>query len=268
MIQNFESKKPTPDSLLSKPLTAAKALVQALPYEGSIIIANGWMHYGPGHSPNVTEFIKPKREAKAAPILQALSRMTTEQAQTVLKHSVAACRGRFIKDYLFSVQELRALVPKLPAVFNSLNAPDIRFFDKTLTVKNAKVMAPHLARNPHLNAAMVRAWAKPERKYSVTADQMMQTELWRFNEITPVTHSIWHSGMFERDVDNKVPNEKYAKMDSRFQLLKKQVSKEASQLERVQAFKTILQGLLSPEPKTPGMHPLWGELFANAPDTD
>ena len=268
MIQNFESKKPTPDSLLSKPLTAAKALVQVLPYEGSIIIANGWMHYGPGHSPNVTEFLKPKREAKAAPILQALSRMTTEQAQTVLKHSVAACRGRLIKDYLFSVQELRALVPKLPAVFNSLNAPDIRFFDKTLTVKNAQVMAPHLARNPHLNAAMVRAWAKPERKYSVTADQMMQTELWRFNEITPVTHSIWHSGMFERDVDNKVPNEKYAKMDSRYQLLKKQVSKGASQLERVQAFKTILQGLLSPEPRTPGMHPLWGELFANAPDTD
>ena len=211
--------------MLTKPLAAAKALVQALPYEGSIITANGWMHYGPGHSPNVTEFLKPKREAKAAPILQALPRMTTEQAQTVLKHSVVASRGRLIKDYLFSVKELRALVPKLPAVFNSLNAPDIRIFDKALTVKTAKLLDPYLARNPHLNAAIVRAWAKPERKYSVTTDQMMQTEMWRFTEITPVTQSLWSNG-FERNVDQNLPNEKYAKMDSRFQKLKKQVQKK------------------------------------------
>ena len=268
MIENFEKKKPTPDSMLEKPLKAGAALVQALPFEGSILTANGWMHYGPGHSPNVTEFLKPKREAKAAPILQALPRMTTEQAQTVLKHSVAAARGRTIKDYLFSIEELRALVPKLPAVFNSLNAPDIRFFDKTLTVEAAQAMAPHFARNPHLNAAMVRAWAKPERRYSVAADQMMQTELWRFTEIKPVTHSLWHSGMFERDVEHNVPNDKYAKMDARFLQLKKQVSKEANQLERAGAFKTIMEGLLSPEPKAPGMLPLWEELFANAPDAD
>ena len=268
MIENFEKKKPTPDSMLEKPLKAGAALVQALPFEGSILTANGWMHYGPGHSPNVTEFLKPKREAKAAPILQALSRMTTEQAQTVLKHSVAASRGRTIKDYLFSIEELRALVPKLPAVFNSLNAPDIRFFGKGLTVEAAQAMAPHFARNPHLNAAMVRAWAKPERRVSAAADQMMATELWRFAEIKPVAHSLNQSGMFERDVDYNAPIDKYAKMDARFQQLKKQVSKEANQLDRAGAFKTIMEGLLSPEPKTPGMLPLWEELFANAPDAD
>ena len=57
-------------------------------------------------------------------------------------------------------------------------------------------------------------------------------------------------------------------MDARFQQLKKQVSKEANQLDRAGAFKTIMEGLLSPEPKTPGMLPLWEELFANAPDAD
>ena len=97
-------------------------------------------------------------------------------------------------------------------------------------------MAPHLARNPHLNAAMVRAWAKPERKYSVTADQMMQTELWRFNEITPVTHSIWHSGMFE-DVDNKVPPKNMPRW-THVSTIEKTVSKEASQLKGT-SFKTI-----------------------------
>ena len=268
MIENFETKKATPDSMLAPALKAGAELVRALPYEGSILTANGWMHYGPGHSPNVTEFLKPKREAKAAPILQALPKMTTEQAQTILKHSVAASRGRFVKDYLFTIEELRALVPKIPAVFNSLNAPDIQFFGKELTVETAQALSTHLARNPHLNAAMARTWAKPERKYSAAADQMMQTELWRFTEIKPVTHSLWHSGMFERDVGHDIPNEKYAKMDARFQQLKKQVSKEANQLERAGAFKSIMEGLLSPEPKSPGMLPLWEELFANAPDAD
>ena len=132
--------------MLEKPLKARPPSSKPS-FEGSILTANGWMHYGPGHSPNVTEFLKPKREAKAPPppgTLQDDDGASPDRPPTFS----GGFKGKDDQGLLFSIEELRALVPKLPAVFNSLNAPDIRFFGKGLTVEAAQAMAPHFAESP------------------------------------------------------------------------------------------------------------------------
>ncbi|NNM29248.1 MAG: hypothetical protein HKO57_06990, partial [Akkermansiaceae bacterium] len=262
------AKKPLPEDHFNSALPAATALVNALPYEGSRAVITGWMNFNAGDSGVFNNFVTPGREAKAAPLLQALRRLPAGQAREILGMTVAQGKGRKAADYLFSRDELRALVRDLPQVFNSLQAPDISLFDKTLTPEMAGAMAPNLARNPHAQAAMVRAWARPERNYSAAADQMMKSEMWRFNDIKAVTHGLWHSGMFERDVEHDVPIKKYGKLDARYQQLTKQVAKEAKSNERLAAFNALQKDLLSANPGIPGANVLWDELFAQAPDAD
>jgi tetratricopeptide (TPR) repeat protein len=266
--QSIVDRKEIAASLLGAPLRAAEELIAVLPYEGSIIVSEGWMHSRQGDSGVFSLFVKTRRAERAAPILKALRSMSTEQAQRVLGHKVNYARDRKLSDYLFSRAESRKLVRDLPAVFNSLSAPDVALFDKTLTVEDAKAMAPNLARNPHAQAAMVRAWAKPERKYSLAVDEMMKTDAWRFSEIKTLTHGLWHSGMFERDIKYEVPLKKYAKLDGRYQKLKSQINKKANSKDRLAAFNTLRTDLLSASPKIAGSLPLWDELFTQSPDAD
>ncbi|MCH7224681.1 tetratricopeptide repeat protein [Haloferula sp. A504] len=263
------AKKPIPEDHFNSALPVAEAMIAAAPFEGSRAAMIGWMNFNAGDSGVFNSFVTPGREAKAAPILKTLRQLPPQQAQALLQMTVDQARGRKVADYMFSKDELRALVKDLPQVFNSLAAPDVPLFDATLTPEVAKEIAPHLARNPHAQAAMVRAWARPERRYSAAADQMMKSEMWRFDDIKTLTHGLWHSGMFEREgEDHNAPNVKYNNLDSRYQKLKQQVSKEAKNNERLAAFKTLQADLLSANPSTPGALPLWDALFAQAPDAD
>jgi tetratricopeptide (TPR) repeat protein len=255
-------------SLFDGPLRAAEALVAVMPYEGSIIVAEGWMHFNAGDSGVFATFVNPGREKKAAPVLNALQTMSADQVRGILERNVVGAKGRKVADYLFSPAELRTLVQKSPAIFNSLSAPDVPLFDKTLTAADAKVLAPNLARNPHMDAALVRAFAKDERRASAVIDEMMKTEMWRFGDVKGVSDAIARSGMFENDGNQKASDKKYAQLDARYQQLKKQVAKGASANDRLAAFNTLYKELLSPAPSIPGALPLWDEIFVNAPDPE
>jgi tetratricopeptide (TPR) repeat protein len=268
MAAKVGAKEKIHDHLLDDAMKAADALVRALPYEGSIAVAKGWMHFNAGDSGVFSTFVMPRREEKVAPLLKALRSLPADQARDILATKFKGAKGRMPAGYLFSQQDLRVLVPQIPAVFNTLTAPEVPLFDKTITPDEAKTMAPHLARNPHAQAAMVRAWAKPERKYSAVTDDLMKSGMWRFSDIKALTHGLWHSGMFERDVAHDVPIKKYEKLDARYQQLKKQVDAKASRKDRLAAFKSLQGDLLSASPKITGALPLWGELLKQAPNAD
>ena len=268
MGEQVNARQQIPEESMDAALKAAATLVAALPYEGSVAVAKGWMHFNAGDSGVFSNFVNPRRAEKAAPILKALRGLPADQAREILSLHVAGARNRKLAEYLFSREDVRVLVTEIPEVFNTLSAPDVPLFDKTLTPEDAKTMVPHLVRNPHSQAAMVRAWAKPERKYSAVTDDMMKSEMWRFNDVKALTHGLWHSGLFERDVEHDVPIKKYANLDARYQQLKKQVSKEAKPGDRKAAINTIYKDLLSANPSIPGALPLWDELFTNAADAD
>jgi tetratricopeptide (TPR) repeat protein len=262
------AKQKVPDAISDGPLQAAAALVAALPYQGTIIVAEGWMHFNAGDSGVFSTFLAPRREEKAAPLLKAMQSMSADQVRDILARNVDGARGRKVADYLFSTVELRALVQQSPEIFNSLSAPDVPLFDKTLTAAEAKAIAPNLARNPHLQAALVRAFARDERRSSVVVDEMMKTDLWRFDEVKSINQAVVSSGLFENDENKKAAGKKDALPDARDQQLKKQVAKGASAKDRLAAFNALNKDLLSASPGIPGALPLWDELFANAPDPE
>ena len=268
MAELTGAKRKIGDSSMDQAMAAAKTLVETMPYEGSISVARGWMHYNAGDSGVFRRFVEPRREEKAAPILAALPKLSVEQMRNVIGLKVREAKDRTVAGYLLSLDEVRQLVVKFPAVFNTLEAPDVPLFDKTLTPELAVKMAPNLQRNPHEQAAMVRMWAGTERRFSVAVDNLIASEMWRFDDLKKATHGLWHSGMYERDVKYEAPLKKHAKLSDQYQTLKKAVGSKASGKDRMAAFDTLRKDLLSSAPKIPGSLLLWDELFEKAPDPD
>ena len=268
MAEFVGAKREVPASLLNEPLSAAETLIAAAPYEGSIAVSKGWMHFNSGDSGVFSQFITPRREEKAAPLLQALRKLPTEQAQAVLGLQVASAKNRVMGQYLPSQAELRALIAQKPEIFNSLAAPNIPLFAKELTVEQARVMAPNLARNPHSQAALVRAFAASgEMKFSSLAAAIAKTEMWRFANAKAAMEAAWNSGA-ERDGDLNATIKLYEKPDPKSENIRKQVAEKASSNDRITAFKALQSDLLSNSPSIPGSLSLWNEIFTKATDED
>ena len=260
-LRNANAKTVNP-KLTDAPLAAAAELLRVTPDEGAFLVAQGWgVEYDHHHSGNCEKRFMVEGERKLAQLLGVIPRMSADKRDDLL--AIELARGR-VK---FNLTEIRKAVIAHPGMLNRLDVADVHLFDKTITVEEARALAPQLARNPHAQAAMVRAWALPERKYSAATDFMMKSEMWRFEDVKRLTHGLWHSGMFERDVEHDVPIKKYEKLNARYQQLKKQVRKEASTQERMAALNALRKDL-SGNPSIPGALPLWDELFANASDSD
>jgi len=268
-------KKEVPVAFLGAPLRAAEALIAALPYEGSIIVSEGWMHTQQGDSGVFAKFVDLGRAKKTAPVLKALRSMTPAQAQRVLSHQVNYSKNRSIGEYFITRPDARILVRDLPAVFNSLSAPKIPLFDKTLTVEAAKVMAPNLARNPHPHAALVRAYAVAGSNLcSKVLPVMAKSESWRFAGVgknsaaKTMVDMVWNSGLDHTGFDHgKTMKAYHSKFKNHSRQLKKQVAKEASANDRKAAFNQLYNELKGGNFTTPGLFQLWELVFSQAPKT-
>lgn len=263
----FRAKKPIPDALFEKPLQAADALVTALPYEGSVLVAKGWMNYRDGHTPNLMDYLAVRREAKTAPILKALAGFTPQQIQTFF--STPGCpQGRPI-FMLFSAAEMRALAVKMPGVFNSLIAPNVSLYDKTLTVEEAKLLAPLLTRNPHPDAALVRAFSVAgAHTVSAILPGIIKSEMWRFDSAKYAIDMVWNCGANREKLAQAELNKQYVNLGARYDQISKQIAKEATSQDRMTAFTAIHQELQGGNPATPGLLTLWSELLKQAPPAD
>ena len=261
----FRANKPIPDALFDKPLQAAEALVAALPFEGSILVARGWMNVNEGDSPTWLRYLAPRREAKAAPILKAVAALPPQQAQAVF--AAAGCpRGRPVW-LLFSPAECRGLVGRMPAVMNTLAAPYVPLFEKTLTVDEAKALAPQLARNPHGEAALIRAIAAAGSTEFSAIAAALPPELWRFADPKAAVDAAWNaSAMQAKKMEEVLPQ--IVKPDPRADAIAKQIDKAAPTQARMAAFQALAQDLLGPAPTIRNALALWDQLFANAPAAD
>ena len=276
MVELFKAKKELPDELLAKPLKAAEQLVAVLPAKGSKLVARGWMQFGPRHSPYVQNFVNIKRKEKMAPLFKTLPALEPTQLRDVLRTRVPNSRNRRIVDYLFTRAELRGLVRRVPAAFNTPEAPAVPLWEKSMTVEEAKALAPHLARNPHGHAALIRAYAAAgEKKMKRVLVAMAKSESWRFvgderkSAARRMVDKAWNSGLDREGVDHgKIVKHYEEQLDKRMAQLKKQVSKEANSKERLAAFKALYQQLRDGKHSTPGLLGLWNELFSRAPDAD
>lgn len=136
MTELANGKKPIPDDLMTAPLQAANKLIAASPYEGSLTVARGWMHFSAGDSGHYATFTNPRRAEKAAPILAALKTLPAEQAQTIINLQVPVAKNRSIIPYLISDEESKALL----AARTDLKAPQ--------QAKNPPAAVPPVAADP------------------------------------------------------------------------------------------------------------------------
>jgi outer membrane protein assembly factor BamD (BamD/ComL family) len=270
----FRAGKPIPDALADKPLKAAEALVAVLPYEGSILVARGWMNFRDGHTPNLWRYTSPRRDAKVAPLIKAMASLPPQKAQAILS-SPGCPQGRSVYQLFYDEQnyanaEMKTLIRTLPAVFNSPSAPSMDMFSGALTVEEAKALSPCLARNPSPHAALIRAYAGTG-KYTASAivPVILKSEMWRFDSVKAVL-DLLGNGREKKfwDVDRGALAKQYPNLGDRYSQLSKQVSKEATSQDRMTAFTTLYQELQGASYTTPGLLGLWDDLFKQSSPAD
>jgi len=269
----FRARKPLPDAVLDNPLKAAEALVTALPYEGSILAARGWMNFNEGHTPNLFKYVTPRRDAKTAPIIKALASLSPQKAQAVL--AAPGCpRGRqvfnlFYGESSYATSETKTLIRSLPAVFNSLAAPSMAMFDGTMTVEEAKALSPLLARNPGGHAALVRAYAVAgTNTVSAMVPIIMKSEIWRFDSAKDAIDLVWNCGSRRDGANNAALCKQYENLGARYDQISRQVAKGASSQDRQAAFNALQGDLLGTAPSIPAALELWNKLFVHLTEAD
>ncbi len=114
MAEALGAKRAVPDTLMDAPLKAAKELIAAAPFEGSLAVAHGWMHFNAGDSGVFATFTNPRRAEKAAPLLAALRTLPVDQARIIVHLQVPAAKNRKLVPYLISEDELKALTTERP----------------------------------------------------------------------------------------------------------------------------------------------------------
>jgi len=265
----IHNRKEIPKELFNEPLKAAQALIAVQPYEGSILVASGWLQFNHGDTPTFFRFAHAQREIKAALLIQALQRLSPEQAKKLLNAGCQDPRGRNLTVATFlSPARARSLVPKMSTIFNSLSAPNAELWDKEITIAEAKALAPHLTRNPHPAAALVRAYAVTGKKTVLAmVPAMIKSERWCFNDSKTLIDTLWNSGCDRKDADYKKLVKQYKKPGADYDQLKKQIAKAADIKTRMAAFNTLYKELRG-TPSMPSVLGLWDKMFKQAPNAD
>lgn len=269
MVQLFGGNKDIPDDLLVEPLRAAKALLAADPQLGAYLVVKGWTRWRQGDTPTFFRFVHARRDRKAEPFIQALQQLPPEQARTVLASGSQDYQGRWVSVVSFLSQaQVRSVIPRLATSFNSIDAPYAEFWDKDMKLEEAKALAPHLARNPHGHAALIRAYAAAgTNTVAAMVPMMMKSERWRFGSAKAVVDTAWNWGCDRTGTKEGDLVKQFEPQGERYDQLKKQVAKEASSQDRMAAFSALYQELRG-NPATPGLLSLWDDLLKQTPGAD
>jgi len=261
--------KDIPDDLLAGPLKAASALLAADPPLGARLVVKGWTRWRQGDTPSFFRFVHARRDRKAEPFIQLLQQLPPEQARTVLASGSQDYQGRWVSVASFlSPAQVRSVIPRLAMIFNSIDAPYAEFWDKDMKVEEAKALAPHLARNPHGHAALIRAYAMAgTNTVAAMVPVMMKSERWRFGNAQSVVGTAWNSGCDRTGTKEGDLVKQFEPQGERYDQIKKRVAKESASQDRMTAFSALYQELRG-NPATPGLLSLWDEVIKQAPSAD
>ena len=255
---------PADPKLTDAPLAAAAALLKLDPDHGAIVVAGGWgVEYDGNQSGNCAKRFNIEGQRKLEQLFAVVPKMSPDRRDDLLAYPIAQGRVRF------DPAQVRDLLLKHPEMLNGLGVAEVRLFDKDrTTVEDAKALAPLLSRNPHPDAALIRAIASSgSLAYSEIVDAMMASEAWRFGETKPMIELAWRNSTVQ-DKGYKEVADRNAQLGERYATLLKQIDKQADSKTRLSAFNALRSDLLANSPTIPGAVALWDLLFVNAPDSD
>jgi tetratricopeptide (TPR) repeat protein len=259
----LDSKTPADSTLTDVPMAAARDLIQQMPSRGPLLVAKGWGTDYDAHHGRCAARFEIEGERKLKQLLDAVPNISSDMRDDFFAYPLARGRVRYQAIDIWSA------VAKHPETFNRLDVTRIPFFDKTaLTVQQAKALAPHLARNPHAEAAMIRSIAISESLEVVEIiEAMAATESWRFKDTNELVDAAWKASTTQ-SVSQKDLQASYVNLAPKVQRLKKQIAEDANSKDRIAAFRTIYKDLQKDAPTIPMSLAMWQEVFENAPDSD
>jgi len=259
-----QANAPADPELTNAPLAAAAQLLKVAP-DRATLVAKGWgVEYDHGHSGNCAKRFNVEGERKLKQLLEVVPRMSPDKRDDLLAYDIAQGRVKF------DPVAVRDLVLKYPDMLNRLDAADVPLFDKErTTVEDARKLAPLLARNPHRDAALIRAIAASgSMEFGPIADAIIKSEMWRFDSPKAGLEVAYRNAIKQEQEQFRQALAEHQSFGNPHAQLLKQVGKPASSQQRLAAFNTLRKDLISGTPSIPGVLHLWDELLKNAPNGD
>ncbi|MEM7392123.1 MAG: hypothetical protein AAF492_07205, partial [Verrucomicrobiota bacterium] len=270
------NRKQVPVELLTEPMKAARTLLAADPLGGASLVMKGWSRWNQGDTPTFFRFAHAHRGLKAEPFLKALTRLQPAEAKRLLNQGARGPRGRWVSVAgLISPEKARSVVPRYPSIFNAIDAPNTPLWDAKMSVAEAKALAPHIARNPHPDAALVRAYAVAGTNHIARLLPVIAaSESWRFtgdhktSAARRMVDMVWNSGCDRSGFDHGQAVKEYEELfNRRLDPIRKQIAKDSDSATRMATFDKVYRELRG-TPSTPTLIGLWDDLGKAAPIPD
>ncbi len=252
------------DGLADDALSAAAELLRVAPDQGAFLVAQGWgVEYDDNNSGNCQKRFEAHKDQKLNQLISVIPMMSPKKRDELLGYPFALDRVRFSPNQVLQV------LTKFPETLNQLDSFKVSLYSRSLTQDQAKTLSPLLAKNPHPDAAFVRAYATSgKHKITDLLPSLMKSELWRFADSKSAAEALWNSGA-DRDKEQiKSIQKTLSSAFDRNLKIKKQIAKKSPTSDRLAAFDALRKEMLSNNPSTPGLLDLWKETFEFAPDAD
>ncbi len=166
----------------------------------------------------------------------------------------------------------RKLLLHYTSFFNKREAPYLPLFDKSLTVNEAKKLAPHLRANSSLDAGLVRAFAVAGPSFPPTVAELVKNEMWRYTRLKDPMDYLWKNG-HKRDGDFRKLEAQYKDLsESNAHSLYKervaQTSKDTPSQKRLKIFLNTWNDIIGPTPSIMNAVNILTALMNNANNED
>jgi outer membrane protein assembly factor BamD (BamD/ComL family) len=250
-----EEKKLEVGDGLAAPIAEATALLEKYP-QYAMWVMTGWAGggNGPHYRGDFKKYWPHEADAKMAPILAALTRLSPVEAIEVL--SAAANGGYVGSPGILELKSVQDYLKANPALLKNRNG--LALLEKEwnkYTPEEAQKVALTLAQSTHPHASLLRAIAAGGKDYDMVMATFHGSEAWRLSPTdlnATYTDLLWHycgrpGGNAKRDEQinkSKALAATFAAADAK---------KEDPADKRIAAFRNLWADYKSPQPKIPGV---------------
>lgn len=253
--QKVEEKKLGLGNEVTPPIAEASGLLEKYPRYAMWVMA-GWAGGGNGqHYRGDFKIYWPhEAEAKMAPLLKALTKLTPAEAAEFLN---AAAHGGYVSNpgvlEIKSVQEYLKAKPDLLNNRNGVMALEKEW--NKLTPEEAQKLAPSMAQLVHPQASLVRAIAAGGKDFDKVLAALLGSEVWRLGPTElngNYSDSLWH--FCGRPGNSQKRDEGIAKAKAvAASLAAGDAKKEDTADKRIAAFRKLWADYTSAQPKIPAV---------------
>ena len=250
------------------PIAEASALLEKFP-RYAMWVMTGWSGGGDGpyYRGDPKMYWPHEAEAKMAPILKALAKLTTSESAELLN---ALGNGTYVRTPgIFELKSVQDFVKANPAMMNGRNGVLILEKEWNLyTPEEAQKLAPQIAQCSHPKASLIRAIAAGSKDFDKVMAALLGPEVWRLSATElngTYADGLWH--YCGRPGDSVKRDAEIAKSKAvASALVAGDAKKDDPADKRIAAFRMLLADFRSPQPKLPAVRSRMAAVLKFTPE--